>query len=79
MTGFGIFLFSGDNVGPIPNRWCIGWLTGRDCDLVCVKRTKEPYEAEMALSPISTNLFIAFIGFVLKRILVIIDNNCCNP
>jgi len=73
MTGFGIFLFP----KPPINRWTVGWLTGRDNDLICVKPNIEDYqEAEIALSPVCTNVFFAILGFLFKRILIKIDRNC---
>jgi len=62
--------------GGVPFFWCLGWETGKDNDLICVK----PYittviEGELTLSPICRNKPLALFAFMLKAILVRIDNN----
>ena len=72
MEGFGIFLFEG---GPtnVADSWVMGWLTGPDNDMICVKRTKNRDLSWRWTSPGSTSKLLAMAGFLLKRILVNID------
>lgn len=74
--GFGLFIFP----GPPSDEWVFGWLTGRDSDLVCVKpNLVDPYKAQMALSPASSNLLLAVMGFLLKSAVLVIDRNFLSP
>ena len=60
----------------ISRTWSFGWLTGKDNDLVCVRPDiHTPIAGEVALSPICSNLLLAFFAFVIKAILVRIDCN----
>ena len=71
--GFGLFAFP----GPPTTRWTVGWLTGRDSDLVCVKRNvTDTCEGELALSPVCANPFLAALAYLLKRTLLAVDLNC---
>ncbi len=72
MEGFGIFLFKG-GPGRDADYWIIGWLTGPDCDLICVKKTKDRDLSWRWTSPVSTSKLLAMVGFFLKRILICID------
>lgn len=70
--GFGIFLFP----APPYDRWCVGWLTGRDSDLVCIKPDiVDQIDGEINVSPICKSPLIAIWGFILKRLLSNVDKN----
>lgn len=70
--GFGVFIFP----GPPKDVWAVGWLTGRDSDLICVKpNIIETWRGDLALSPTCTNPFLAALGFILKRVLLAVDLN----
>jgi len=70
--GFGLFAFP----GPPLDRWCFGWLTGPDGDLICVKpNMTDNYQADLLLSPICTSPARAFFAFLLKRLLARFDMN----
>ncbi len=57
----------------VSSKWSFGWEAGKDNDLVCVKPNVNTILAgEITLSPVCSNRFLAFI---LKTILVRIDNN----
>jgi len=72
MKGFGIFKFP----APPRDRWVVGWLTGLDSDLVCVKPdVLNSFEGDLALSPVCYSPLMAALGFLLKRILLAIDIN----
>ncbi len=73
MEGFGIFVFGGDPYRCVPDKWVIGWLTGPDNDMICVKRTKDRDLSWRWTSPVSTSKLLAMVGFFLKRILICID------
>ena len=54
--------------------WAFGWETGIDNDLICVfpfvkTRVLEHY----ALSPVCSSRLLAFIAFIIKRLLFILD------
>jgi len=56
--------------------WSLGYTTGPDKDLVCIKsKIEDPVLAEYALSPICSSRLLATIAFCLKRILLRIDYN----
>ena len=64
--------------GSVKTTWSFGWLTGKDRDLVCVR----PYlieentcAADRVLSPVCGTRLTAFAAFVLKRLLVSLDQN----
>ena len=60
--------------GIIPDAYSFGFLTGRDHDLICVKpNLSDRMEAEIALSPICSTRLLAILAFLLKRILMKID------
>jgi hypothetical protein len=62
--------------GIVPDAWSFGWLTGEDNDLICVKPDLISYqEVNICLSPVCRNMLLAFVGFVLKRALLSIDEN----
>ena len=62
--------------GPCPYSWSFGWLTGRDKDLVCVRpNLHTPRAGEINLSPVCSNRLLALIAFILKAILVRLDQN----
>lgn len=62
--------------GALPDKWSFGYLTGIDNDLVCIyHRMFDKIGAEMALSPVCANRFLAISAFVLKRILLRLDDN----
>ena len=73
--------------GVLPNKWSFGYLTGSDNDLICLKSSiSDKIEAGMTLSPVCANRFLAISAFVLKRILLRLDDNmgtrrllCDNP
>jgi hypothetical protein len=70
-----LFTFAGDHLG-IPARHVLGWWTGPDSDLMCVRPHRTTNElAEYALSPVSTSKALAVIGFLLKNILLCLDWN----
>ena len=50
------------------SRYGFGYWTGKKCDLLCIKICKTNIEAERNLSPITTNIFTAFIAFLFKRL-----------
>lgn len=55
--------------GPCPYEWSFGWECGRDGDMVCVKRnTVSDMSNNYALSPVCPNKFLAFMGFIVKRL-----------
>jgi len=62
--------------GGVPFKWSFGWLTGIDKDLICVhpnihERTMEQY----ALSPVCSNIVLAFIAMIFKAMLLRVDYN----
>jgi len=58
------------------NGWALGWMTGPDNDLVCVRPgITNPNIAEAALSPVSTCRTSAIFGFCLKYMLFSVDSN----
>ena len=62
--------------GGVKYSWSFGWLTGQDDDLICVRPSIEDrIEAKMALSPVCTTRILAILAFVLKMILLRIDDN----
>ena len=64
--------------GGVPYRWSFGWWSGRDGDLICVKpRVKEsdPCSANWVLSPVCRTRAAALLGFVLKYLVVCLDQN----
>lgn len=62
--------------GSLPNSWSFGYLTGKDHDLICIKPSiTNKIAAEMALSPVCTNWFLAISAFMLKRLLLRLDEN----
>ena len=71
MEGFGVFLFP----APPKDEWAVGWLTGPDNDLICVRRVATNVEGQIALSPLNESPLLAALGFVLKRTLLAVDNN----
>lgn len=59
--------------------WSFGWLTGRNRDLITLKpniytELSEPSLSTL-LSPICSNRFLAFCAFIMKVLLVRIDQN----
>ena len=73
--------------GILPDKWSCGYLTGCDYDLVCiVPDSIDKMTAEIVLSPVCSNRLYAISAFILKRILLRIDENmgirrlpCDNP
>lgn len=62
--------------GPPCDAWTVGWLTGRDSDLICAKpNVTDSYEGELALSPTGSSPLLAILGFVAKCTLLTIDGN----
>ncbi len=62
--------------GSLPDKWSFGYLTGSDNDLICTKPdVSDKIEAEMVLSPVCASRFLAISAFVLKRILLRLDDN----
>lgn len=60
----------------IPDSWSFGYLTGKDHDLICIRpNIRDKMEAEMALSPVSANRLLAISAFMLKRLLLRLDEN----
>ena len=56
--------------------WAFGWETGRDNDLICVKRNVQTtVVAELALSPVCSTRLLAILAFAIKLILLGIDQN----
>ena len=54
----------------------MGWLTGRDSDLICVKpNITNIQEGNLSLSPVCLTPCRAALGFLLKRLLLIVDLN----
>jgi len=69
-------LYRWDGGNLIPNAWSLGYITGRDQDLICVKsRLSDKIEAEIALSPVCSTRLLAISAFLAKRLLVQIDQN----
>ncbi len=57
--------------GPVRYRYSFGWWTGRDGDMMCVKRNKVACMGhDELLSPVCRNRPFAFLAFVAKRFLV---------
>ena len=61
---------------PENTRWILGWMTGIDNDLICIKpnvqnRVMEHY----ALSPVCSSWLLAFFAFLAKRFLLVFDQN----
>lgn len=54
--------------GSIPYVYGIGYWTGEDNDLLCVKKCKSNIEAEKHLSPLHTNPLISIFNFLVKRL-----------
>jgi len=71
MDGFAIWLFP----APPRDEWAMGWVTGPDQDMICVKRVSTNVEAQIAMSPTNESPFLAVLGFLLKRLLLAVDNN----
>lgn len=60
----------------VKTRWAVGWLTGPDGDLVCVRPGRKTRGgAEAALSPVTRSRTGAVIAFVLKKLLLRVDEN----
>ena len=65
-----LFKFDG---GCIPDRYSFGYLAGKDNDLICVKPNSTM--GEYLLSPVCRRRAVAIFAFVLKRILISLDEN----
>ena len=64
--------------GGVPVAWSFGWLTGKDGDLVCVTQTlneENARQADWVLSPVCSNRVYALTAFLLKAIVVAMDQN----
>ena len=62
--------------GPSNYHYSLGWIAGKDHDLVCVKRrTRSEWEAWCSLSPVCGTRLVAAFAFLLKAILVRVDLN----
>jgi len=62
--------------GGVAYSWSLGWLTGKDGDLVCVRpNLRTALEGETNLSPVCSNRPVALFASVLKIILAKIDRN----
>lgn len=62
--------------GDLPWKWSFGWWTGPDGDLLCViSGAKTSSQAEIALSPVCSNRFLAVLCFLLKCLLLWWDEN----
>ena len=64
--------------GSVRTTWSFGWLTGSDADLVCVRpcvAEENACAADWVLSPVCGTRATAFLAFVLKYLLVILDQN----
>lgn len=54
----------------------MGWLTGKEEDLVCVMpKIRTEADGELTLSPVCYTKTLAFLAFALKFLLVRIDRN----
>lgn len=72
---FPIF-FKWSGGGIVKDSWALGWWTGPDEDLLCVRpNISSPVLAEITLSPTCSNRFYAIISFLMKRCLLVIDQN----
>jgi len=70
------FCWLGDDILKQGNRWSLGWWTGRDGDLHLILPNIKDYNIEdLLLSPICRNRAKAILAFVIKRILVSVDEN----
>ncbi len=68
------FFYCWANPQPVGKSWAFGWLTGIDSDLICVFPNVTPRVQEhYTLSPACSNRLLAFIAFVVKRLLFILD------
>lgn len=71
VTRFSFFRWGG---GPTSYHWTFGWWTGPDEDLHCVIPCASTDSiAEMALSPVCSNRFLAVLAFLAKRFLLAVD------
>lgn len=62
--------------GEMAWKWSYGWWTGPDGDLLCaVSEAKTSIRAEIALSPVCSNRFLAVLCFLLKRLVLKWDKN----
>lgn len=62
--------------GILPDKWSFGYLTGYDEDLICITpNIRDKMEAEIVLSPVCHTRLYAVSAFILKRILLRIDEN----
>jgi hypothetical protein len=55
------------NGGSLPDKYCFGFVTGPDKDLICTKPCKTNEEAEDHLSPIALTRIGAIYGFLFLR------------
>ena len=70
-------LFRWDGGRIIPDAYSFGWWTGKDDDLLCVKsQVATELEGELTLSPVCSSRPLALLAFVIKAILIRIDDNC---
>jgi hypothetical protein len=69
-------LYCWDGGRIIPDAWSFGYLTGPDNDLICVKpNLLVNIKAEIYLSPVCSTGLLAISAFLIKRILLKIDQN----
>ena len=62
--------------GGVPHKWSLGWWTGPDSDMHCVRPGLWSQEAaETHLSPVCESVVVAMVAFVLKWMLAAIDDN----
>jgi len=62
--------------GGLPILWSFGWETGKDNDLICVKpKVETALDGEFALSPVCRSRAMAIFAFIIKSILIRIDDN----
>jgi len=69
-------LYRWDGGQIIPNAYSFGYMTGRDHDLICVKpNLSDNIEAKIALSPVCSTRLLSISAYLLKRLLIQIDQN----
>lgn len=65
-----------DNPQPVGKHWAFGWLTGIDNDLICIFPNIQTRVMEnWALSPVHSRRIVAFLAFIAKRFLFLVDCN----
>ena len=67
--------------GGIPYRWALGWLTGKDGDLVSILPSVNEscwFEFELLKSPTCSNRGLAVLAFLASRFLLMVNENLQN-